>query len=94
MRRLPGSAGLSEAESCQLRLDSEHDRLLREVAAGPFSDAVELLSAALLAHQRHGPRARQGLVGMLRRAADSGQEVMELERLAGAAPHSGEEAMT
>lgn len=94
MRRLPDAAGLSETESDQLRVESEHDRLLREATTGPFSGALELLSVTLLAYQRHGPRARQGLVEMLRRAADSGQEVMELERLADSAPHAKEGPMT
>ena len=95
MSRFALTLGLNEAERQQLRSHGEHDRLLREASAGPFGDAVELLSAALLAHERHGPLARQGLVHLLRRAADSGQGVIELERLAHGVPHAqGEAHMT
>ena len=95
MDKLAKALQLGDGERESLRWQGEHDRLLKELAQGPLSGALELVSAALIAYSRLGSRARAGLVELLRRKGLSGQDVHDLEDLAaGSKTEPKEAAMT
>ena len=95
MVRLAKSLGLAPDERESLRWQGEHDRLLKEIARGPLSGAMEIVSTAVVAHNRLGPRARAGLIELLKRKALSGQDVHDLEDLVGGSNEEPKEvAMT
>lgn len=95
MARLGKSLSLTADERESLRWLGEHDRLLKEIARGPLSGAIEIVSAAVVAHSRLGPRARAGLVELVKRKALSGQDVHDLEGLVdGSSEEPKEVAMT
>jgi transcriptional regulator with XRE-family HTH domain len=72
---------LDESQKDELIWLAEHDRLIREVARGPCPVATNVVSAAFWAVHGLSPLARDGLVTLLTRKAESAADVRHLESL-------------
>ena len=77
--RMAEALGLNDAQKDELIWLAEHDRIIRDVARGPCSEAVGVVSGALMAVCGMSPSARDGMVKLLERKAESAAEMRDLE---------------
>lgn len=81
LTRLSRALGLNEQQSHEVSWAAEHDRLVREVAAGPCAKATDLVSAALWAAPVLSPSDINGLTRLLTSKAAIDAELRQLDAL-------------